>query len=203
VAIQPRTATSADEITHILDLSKPRALLASTAEHIGQLQESVCAATLDGLVKICSVPAETTVRGWMSIASVLDCPSKWLDRDLDAVDDEPEDLALVLFTSGTTGKPKGCMHTQRSITSMLRNHAASLDLDEVSSSISHLTLSHCFGMLYSGSFWSKGAKVVYASPAFGAKATLRALELERCTHMPAVPSLLYSLLDTPRQSNLS
>lgn len=205
VAIQPRTATNVEEINHILDVSSPRVLLASNDEQVGQLRQSVLADTLDGLVKICSVPVESEAREWATVSSLLETPSSDVQRyyDHEAPLDQAEGLALVLFTSGTTGQPKGCMHTQRSVTSMFRNHACSLDLDGTSSSVSHLTLSHCFGMLYSGSFWSRGAKVVYPSPNFDVKASLKAMEMEGSTHMPAVPSLLHSLIECPGLSKLS
>lgn len=195
VAIQPRTATNPEEVRHLMDLSKPRVLLASNVEHVEQLRENLPARTLESMVKICPVTLGGDLKGWSSIDPMLELSRDYRDLGTDSCLDGDDDLALVLFTSGTTGQPKGCMHTQRSVTSIFRNHAHGLNVQETSSSISHLTLSHCFGMLYSGSFWTKGAKVVYASWTFDAKSTLKALELEQCTHMPAVPSLLYSLLD--------
>lgn len=38
--------------------------------------------------------------------------------EYDAVDTASDDVALIAFTSGTTGKPKGCMHFHRDVMSM-------------------------------------------------------------------------------------
>ena len=200
VAIQPRIAGDADELAHVLDISRPKVILAWDVEQIEQLQTSA-ASQIDSIpLKISATLCDPAPDGWSVLSSVITDKLTKLDVTEDDPIDVAEDLTLVLFTSGTTGRPKGCMHTNKTLTSMYRNHAHSLGLDETSASVSHLTLAHCFGLLYSVSFWSVGAKVVYPSFTFKATCTLESFKLESPTHMPAVPSLLHSLLDAVDQS---
>jgi acyl-CoA synthetase (AMP-forming)/AMP-acid ligase II len=203
IAIQSRTAVNADELAHILDLSRPKVILAWNQEQIEQLQASAQPQIAAVPIKIYATHSDQAPDGWSMLSSVFTEDTERLDLMADDTSNVAEDLVLVLFTSGTTGRPKGCMHTNKTITNMSRNHAHSLGLDETSSSISHLTLAHCFGLLYSVSFWSVGAKVVYPDFTFNATSTFDALRLESCTHMPAVPSLLHSLLDASSQSESS
>ena len=57
-------------------------------------------------------------------------------------------------------------------------------------------------MLYSVAFWTVGGEVVYPNASFDAASTLKAIQLEACTNMPAVPSLLHSLAEGLGSSKL-
>ena len=57
-------------------------------------------------------------------------------------------------------------------------------------------------MLYSVAFWTVGGGVVYPNASFEAASTLKAIQLEACTNLPAVPSLLHSLADGLGSSRL-
>ena len=195
VVIHPRVASHADELSRMLDLSKPKVLLACDSSLVEKMHASA-PKQMEALPTRISCGATDSMRD--------DCLPLWriLDNDLapfEVCPDGPvsvtDELRLVLFTSGTTGHPKACMHTNKTLTSMIQNHANNLHLDDKSVAVSHLTLTHCFGMLYSTSFWYAGGTVVYPSSKFDATSTLDAIRLEHCTHIPAVPSLLYSLVD--------
>lgn len=99
---------------------------------------------------------------------------------------DPEKLALIVFTSGTTGKGKGVMLTQKMI---LSDIAEGLKYVEVSpKSISLLPLHHTFGSTVNllGQFC--GGVEVYLSS--GIRYVLRELKLEKPTHLILVPLYL-------------
>ncbi|MDE1184262.1 long-chain fatty acid--CoA ligase [Paraburkholderia sp.] len=58
----------------------------------------------------------------------------------------PDDLCVMPYTSGTTGKPKGCMHTHRSVMSTLVGGNVWFGASQDSTSLSVLPLFHVTGM---------------------------------------------------------
>ena len=100
------------------------------------------------------------------------------------------DLALIVFTSGTTGNPKGCMITHANLCSQVDVLGENIPLDPSCRLASILPLSHLFeltgGLLYP---LSTGAAIHYI-PSRRAPDILRVLSEQRITHMIAVPQLL-------------
>lgn len=187
-----------------MKLSKAKAVLAWDVELVEQLQVAAPRALRTLPIKIVCTLTSVVREGWTFLPDLLREPKDYSTSDSDngfpAVG--PSDPAIVLFTSGTTGLPKGCVHTHKTLTTMACNHAENLGIDKKAASASHLSLAHCFGMLYSVAFWSVGGRVVYPNASFDAVSTLKALQLEACTNIPAVPSLLHSLADGLGSSKL-
>lgn len=57
---------------------------------------------------------------------------------------KPDDIATIIYTSGTLGLPKGVMLTHDNILSMVRNLCPVYTVDETHDSISYLPLSHIY-----------------------------------------------------------
>ncbi len=99
---------------------------------------------------------------------------------------DPEKLALIVFTSGTTGKGKGVMLTQKMI---LSDIAEGLKYVQVSpKSISLLPLHHTFGSTVNLLGQFSGGVEVYLSS--GIRYVLKELKLEKPTHLILVPLYL-------------
>ena len=91
---------------------------------------------------------------------------RWEERhgpaELDALAPGADDLAQIQFTSGTTGEPKGVMHTHNTLYAGMRSipDALALDADDVVLMAS--TMAHQTGYLYGALMpLSYGMKVVY------------------------------------------
>lgn len=88
-------------------------------------------------------------------AEVLDADPRAFDAMVDAID--PEQLATLVYTSGTTGPPKGAMISHANVMATLRSLTSIIDLTPAERYLSFLPLSHItersvshFGQIASG-----------------------------------------------------
>lgn len=105
------------------------------------------------------------------------------------------DVALLQYTSGTTGRPKGAMLTHRNLESnaIMGQHWLGTTSDEVIYGV--LPLFHAFGLTLGLTFaMSLGAKLVLF-PTVRADLILRAMKKTMPTVLPAVPPVYQKVLD--------
>lgn len=109
----------------------------------------------------------------------------------------PDDPCDLLFTSGTTGRPKGALTTHRQ---NLATYWAWSGRTGVTGEDRYLVINplfHCFG--YKAGVLAcllRGATMVL-QPVFDVERALRAVETERITVLPGPPTIYTELLDAP------
>jgi fatty-acyl-CoA synthase len=109
----------------------------------------------------------------------------------------PDDVAALLYTSGTTGFPKGALLSHRAMMMVGRNSAERLGLAAGDRWTSIIPLFHCAGCILNlMGCLSKGAAYV-GVPSFDPEAMFRVIEAERCTHLSGVPTSYLAMLDHP------
>ncbi|MBX7097801.1 MAG: AMP-binding protein [Myxococcaceae bacterium] len=100
-----------------------------------------------------------------------------------------DDVATLIFTSGTTGTPKGVMLTHRNFTSLVAKLAGALDVGQGDGVLSVLPLHHTFE--FSAGFltpFSRGAEITYLDELSGDRIA-SVLDTGRITGMIGVPAL--------------
>jgi long-chain acyl-CoA synthetase len=129
-----------------------------------------------------------------------------------AVDED--DLLGILYTSGTTGRPKGATITHRQALANLQNifcvgvansmrgdpdAAPELHSDTQSATLLVVPLFHVTGCLATMTLcYASGAKLVLAPPGrFDPDATMAIIERERITTFGGVPTILWRILESP------
>jgi long-chain acyl-CoA synthetase len=118
---------------------------------------------------------------------------------------EADDLALIQYTSGTTGAPKGAMLSHRNLTANAAQARAWVPTIERGSSVVYavLPLFHAYGLTLSLTFaMSMGARLVLF-PAFDPELVLKVVKKRPATFLPAVPPIYERLVAAAEAKRVS
>ena len=102
---------------------------------------------------------------------------------------EENDLAELVFTSGTTGQPKGVMLSHRNIVSNATSVVTVVDIHAEDRELSILPLSHMFEMTIQMALIHSGASIVYARTLVP-ETLLKLLSSQQATYIILVPQAL-------------
>ncbi len=150
-----------DQVGFMLRNSGARAIFVSTKE---QYDKVVAAGDVPTLERVVVMDAGSFDRAEsfaeiMKGAPELEGRDAGFDAMLKAV--KPEQLASIVYTSGTTGDPKGVMLTHGNLASNLQHSTDDLDITEADSSISFLPLSHALARHLDYAVFGHGGTIAY------------------------------------------
>ncbi|WP_045836128.1 long-chain fatty acid--CoA ligase [Hyphomicrobium sp. 99] len=113
--------------------------------------------------------------------------------------DPEEDVAVLQYTGGTTGTPKGAMLTHANLTANTAQIAAwGVDLEPGKESIfGALPLFHVFAMTVVMNMGVELAAKIILIPRFQLVEALKLIDRERPTVLPAVPTIFTAMLNYP------
>jgi long-chain acyl-CoA synthetase len=119
--------------------------------------------------------------------------------DFDMVASDPDDTAVILYTSGTTGKPKGAELSHFNLFMCCQVGADRLvEFQENDVAMAVLPLFHSFGQsnVMNTSIYSGGT--ITLVPRFDADKVLEVMQRDRVTIFCGVPTMYFALLNHPR-----
>jgi long-chain acyl-CoA synthetase len=116
----------------------------------------------------------------------------------DTVQTQPDDTAVILYTSGTTGQPKGA---ELSHFNMFFNALLSAQLGDVSSAdvgLIVLPMFHSFGQTVQMNAYIYAGATAAVLPRFDPEAVLGLMQRENVTLFCGVPTMYWALLNYPQ-----
>ncbi len=117
----------------------------------------------------------------------------------------PDDLALLPYTSGTTGLPKGCMHTHRTLMANVVGGGEWGSSSAESVVLGVVPMFHITGMLYGVIAPMFSGATVVVMPRWDRELAGRLISAHRVSHWTCIPTMIIDLFASPnyRQFDLA
>jgi len=119
--------------------------------------------------------------------------------ELEMVDRDADDVAILMYTSGTTGKPKGVMLTHENLITSAESAYLANELTRPPISLVCLPMAHIYGVgaMNSGSFCEFAEGKAILMRWFDPEECLRLIEKYKVNFFPAVPTMYSLILNHP------
>jgi acyl-CoA synthetase (AMP-forming)/AMP-acid ligase II len=183
---------AAEELNAALRLAAPRVVLVSRRHR--PLFESARPGLdfIEHVVLLDDAPAAAGEVGWEAVLAIAG------DGDPDVVVD-PEDIVSLVYTSGTTGRPKAAMISQRAILARATVMAADMGLHEEEAFIAWAPMFHMVSSDYLMIMGVLGGKCVIV-PGFDAELLVDVLHREPVGWLTLMPGAIEAVIERVRQT---
>lgn len=108
------------------------------------------------------------------------------------------DLAMIIYTSGTTSRPKGAMHCHLAVVMAVMSNCIEMQLGRDDGITGQFPLFHCAGHVLLLSYLSVGGRMALMR-GFDPVACMEAIERDKLTVFPGLPAMYQAILDHPRR----
>jgi len=218
VVVPVNPMNRADELGHYI--TDPQARFAITsADLAGQLHEAdgrlpqgsrlrhmlvtrLCETMPEGELDAGETPAAPILAWLRSDAPLPEGATRWAQAlaeggALGPTVAGPDDLAVLPYTSGTTGLPKGCMHTHRTLMPNVVGGGLWGYLSAESLSLGVVPMFHITGMMYGVLASVYSGSTVVILPRWDRELAGRLISRHRITHWTCIPTMIIDLFGSP------
>ena len=180
VAVTLSSLLKRDELSRLLNHSKPK-ILFTYDEKLDELADLERGEYLERI--ICP-------QGDLDFGRLLEMGS----GSFRAVDRDRNDTAVIMYTGGTTGIPKGVMLTHENINTAIQTVVFNERSNEKDRALCFLPFNHVFGQMHIMNATILSAGSLEVMPGFDMDRVLSAMEAGRLTKFFAVPTIYIRLL---------
>ncbi len=145
------------------------------------------------------VGEEPGLPGALSLHALVDGGQAMTDEELFRItaDVKPDDALMIMYTSGTTGDPKGCLLSHANLLTNSLHFSESLELDDDSRYLIPIPFFHNGGCVLGLLSALQRGSTLISMDRFVPALALRILAEEKCTHTGGVPTIYIALLHDP------
>jgi len=197
------TTLTAPQIGHILRDSGTKVIFASTQEQVEKAQEATQSLSDPPKLVVFDSPGDRSdgIMSWRAFLEeghrVAEGVSEG-DFRTEALSAQPDDTATILYTSGTTGDPKGVVLVHNNLFSNAMALTEVIHVSEADTTLSFLPLSHILQRMVDLVFFAKGATITYGR---SAKTIAQDLKISRPTKVVGAPrvfeKIYQAVMDQP------
>jgi long-chain acyl-CoA synthetase len=183
---------SAEEYAYILDHAAPKLVVLSDKPLYDKIHP--IAAKVKSISDVYTFNEIEGAKNWQEIVALGNANAEKLGGQLEKIKKsiQPEDLLTILYTSGTTGMPKGVMLSHRNLVSNTIACNRHINLGSEHRALSFLPISHVYERMINYIYQYKGISVYYAE---NIGTIARDAQDIRPNIFGAVPRLLESVYD--------
>jgi acyl-CoA synthetase (AMP-forming)/AMP-acid ligase II len=196
------TRLKGSEAAHILGTTDASQLLVADGflgtDHVASLRRAGPGLRALGDPVLVPLPGQVSRPEWEEfLAEGADVDEERVEALLAA--GSADDVSDVIFTSGTTGLPKGVMLRHGTSLRGYEIFAERFSLDEGDRYVIPTPFFHCFGYKAGWMVALMQGATAFPVPVFDVDEVMGLIERERVTHMPGPPTMFNAVLDHPRR----
>ncbi len=190
VAVPLNFRLTSPELLYIMQDAQVTAVIAGHDLH--QLIEEV---RQNLPLKACVVFGGAGSQGWLNYEEVVNSPCSMAWPDV-----SPQDVCALMYTSGTTGKPKGALRSHEASTLIAYATAMEMGFTRQDKALLVMPLCHANSLYFANTFIHLGARVVIDdSVSFNPEGLLHNLAQHNITFTSLVPTHYIMVLGLPQQ----
>jgi len=185
---------AAGEVEHLLADARPKVLVTAPVL-LDKVAEATASLAEPPTVVVVGEPVPDGMRSWSDLLSDAEPDDIVIDRG-------PGDLAVIMYTGGTTGRPKGVELSHENLRWNAVTCAEAVGIRPGSVSLLCLPVAHLFGMIAGITGQVLGTRGILLDW-FTPERVLGAIEEHRVEHVPLVPTMMTLLLQHPEETDVA